>query len=112
MPGTWDNQDPHASSKRHLHWQIQLLYACTLRMQVGSVVFVDVKTYTSLESWTADAEKHRVPEDSPYAFQQKSGPAYGWVVGAAERLPQPLPLPHMRRIMRSIYEVAQGPINA
>ncbi|CAL5229210.1 g12493 [Coccomyxa viridis] len=79
---------------------------------VGSVTFIDVKKYTSQESWAADADKHRVPEDSPYAFHQKPGPAYGWVVGATERLPQPLPLPQMRRISRSIYEVSQAPVNA
>ena len=87
-------------------------YSCTLWMQVGSVVFIDVKMYTSQESWAADADKHRVPQDSPYAFQQKPGPAYGWVVGATERLPQPLPLPQMRRITRSIYEVSRAPVNA
>ena len=76
--------------------------------QVGSVVFSDVKKYTSLESWAADAEKHRVPGHSPYAYQQAGGPTYGWCVGATERLPQPLPLPLMKRLLRSIYEIPQA----
>ena len=84
-------------------------HPCTILTQVGSVVFIDVKEYTSLECWAADAAKHQVPNDSPYAFKLNAGPAYGWVVGTTERLPQPLPLPQMRRILRSIYEVCQAP---
>lgn len=87
-------------------------YPCTILTQVGTVVFNDVKEYTSLECWAADAAKHRVPNDSPYAFQQNAGPAYGWVVGATERLPQPLPMPQMSRMLRSIYEVSQATVHA
>ena len=90
-------------------WEMWRSHPCTILTQVGSVVFIDVKEYISLECWAADAAKHRVPNDSPYAFKQDARPAYGWVVGATERLPQPLPLPQMRRLLRSIYEVSQAP---
>lgn len=73
---------------------------------MGSVLFANVKEYSSLETWRADADKHLVPSDSPYAFQKGKGKAYGWVVQEKGRLPQALPLPQMRRMMRSIYEMS------
>ena len=72
------------------------------------MVFSDVKEYTSLESWAADSGKHLVPANSPYAFQPKAGSAFGWVVGATERLAQPLTVPQMKRMLRSIYKVSQA----
>lgn len=83
--------------------------------QVGSVVFSSVKNYPSREGFHADADRHLVPPDSPYAFNEGQA-AYGWVVQQTQRLPHPLPVPHMKRIERSLYEVLDsqtpGPASA
>ena len=81
--------------------------------QVGSVVFSTMKRYLSREGFHADADKHLVPPDSPYAFREGQA-AYSWVVQQTQRLPHPLPVPHMKRIERSIYEVldSQTPASA
>ena len=73
-------------------------------LQVGSVAFSSVREYSSREGFHADAGKHLVPPDSPYAFKEGQA-AYGWVVQQTQRLPKPLPVPHMKRVERSLHEV-------
>ena len=79
--------------------------------QVGSVVFSSTKKYFSREGFHADADKHLVPPDSPYAFKEGQ-PAYGWVVQQTQKLLQPLPVPHMKRIERSLYEMSDSQTTA
>ena len=73
-------------------------------LQVGFVAFSSVRVYSSKEGFHADADEHLVPPDSPYAFEEGQA-AYGWVVQQTQRLPQALPVPHMKRVERSLYEV-------
>ena len=77
----------------------------TYLLQVGSVVFSGVKEYSSMDSWSADAGRHLVPKDSPYAFREGEGRAFGWIVQDSMRLPQPMPVPEMKRLLRSVYEM-------
>lgn len=76
---------------------------------VGWVLFdVDATVqWDSADAFAADAAQHCAPPDSPYAFPA-SGDAtvYGWRVVASHRLPEPLPLPAMQRVHRSVYRVA------
>ena len=78
----------------------------TYLLQVGSVVFSGVKEYSSMDSWSTDAGRHLVPKDSPYAFREGEGRAYGWIVQDSTRLAQPMPVPQMKRLLRSIYEMS------
>lgn len=73
---------------------------------VGWVIFdADAAKYASPEAFAADREAHRVPADSPYAPTPGGGPVYGWRVVASHRLPQPLQLPRMSRVFRSLYRL-------
>ena len=73
---------------------------------VGWVLFGDCIEYSSPEQFVADQTQHCVPPDSPYALSQSGGTAaYGWHVLASHRMPQPLPLPAMQRVTRSVYRL-------
>lgn len=71
---------------------------------VGWVLFGDSTEYCSPEQFAADEKEHHVPPGSPYALES-GGTAYGWRVLASHRLPQPLPLPAMQRVTRSVYRL-------
>lgn len=74
---------------------------------VGWVLFDGAVEYKDAAALAADFQSHRVPVDSPYSsFHQHDGqPLYGWRVVASHRAEEPLPLPAMRRIVRSVYQV-------
>lgn len=70
---------------------------------VGWVLFDGAVEYSSAAAFAADAAAHCVPPTSPYAAQEGGPTLYGWKVVASHRLAQPLPLPAMQRVMRSVY---------
>ena len=72
---------------------------------VGWVLFGHSTDYSCPEQFAADEKEHCVPPDSPYALSESGGTAYGWHVLASHRLPQPLPLPAMKRVTRSVYRL-------
>jgi len=74
---------------------------------VGWVLFDGAVEWRTAEAFNADAAQHCVPPNSPYAFPAgggDTGPVYGWRVAASCRLPQPLPVPAMQRLVRSVYQ--------
>lgn len=71
----------------------------------GWVRFSGSTRYTSREQFEADAERHRVPADSPYSWQPGTVELFGWEVAAKQALPAPLPVPRLRRLVRSVYQV-------
>ena len=60
--------------------------------------------WDSSEAFRADEAQHCVPPDSPYA-PAGGETVYGWRVVASHRLPEPLPVPAMQRVHRSVYRV-------
>lgn len=77
---------------------------------VGWVLFDGAVEWRTAEAFQADAAQHCVPPDSPYACPAAAGeaaPHYGWRVVASCRLPQPLPLPAMQRLVQSVYRVVE-----
>lgn len=73
---------------------------------VGWVLFDGAPVeYTNPDRFAADQAMHCVPADSPYAPVPGGPPVYGWRVVASHRLAQPLPLPAMRRVVRSLYHL-------
>lgn len=76
---------------------------------VGWVLFDGAVEWHDAAAFNGDAAQHCVPPDSPYAWPAgggSCGPVYGWRVVASCRLPQPLPVPAMRRLVRSVYQLA------
>lgn len=71
---------------------------------VGRVVFAACERYESEAAWLADAERHRVPADSPYRWSEES-PVYAWTVREVAVAPAPLPVPQMRRLHRSLFRL-------
>lgn len=71
---------------------------------VGQVVFSNVIQYTSKEQWDEDCDRHCVPQDTPYSWQDGSQDIiYGWVIQHAAALTKPLPNLEMRRRFRSLF---------
>jgi hypothetical protein len=73
---------------------------------VGWVTFDGAIEYRDAAAFAADYQSHRVPDDSPYSYVRHGGqPLYGWRVVASHRAEEPLPLPAMRRFVRSVYRI-------
>jgi len=75
----------------------------------GTATFKASDEYPSRAAWLADEAEHCVPADSPYAMQDDhTNPVYAWRVEAVVALETPLPVPAMRRVMRSLFELTEA----
>jgi len=69
---------------------------------VGSVVFSESIAYPSRAAWEADEYRHRVPKTSPYGWKD-GRTVHGWVVESVRPLAEPVPVPAMQRVVRSLF---------
>eukprot|EP00958_Prasinococcus_capsulatus_P024470 scaffold3826_cov407-Prasinococcus_capsulatus_cf.AAC.15 len=76
---------------------------------IGTVRFESNLEYASKDQWVNDANKHRVPLDSAYAFTTK-GSVFGWTVSHIHRWDRSKPVPRLRRRYRSLFEVLTSSI--
>jgi hypothetical protein len=78
---------------------------------IGTITFSECFAYTVPEQWQTDEARHCVLPSSAYAWNGES-PIFGWVVDPASDAivasPCPQPAPPIRRIFRSLFEVARA----
>jgi hypothetical protein len=94
--------------------------------RTGTVTFTSCKRYTSEAEWAADEARHLVKSDSSFGWKavaqrtasstNNSGDSgaeiWAWTVGKRKTHKKARPVPHMRRVFRSLFALHYGSADA